>query len=690
VFHSILIANRGEIAVRIIKTCQKLGIKAVAVFSEIDVRSRHVREADKAVFIGGAHSSDSYLNAERLVSVALEHGCNAVHPGYGFLSENAQFAEMVTNAGLVFIGPSASAIAILGDKVASKALALDAGIPVVPGHHEPLRNIGEAHALAETIGWPILLKPAAGGGGRGMRVVKTRDELASALAACREETRKAFADDRIFMERYLLNPRHIEIQIMADNVGNVIHLGERECSIQRRYQKIIEETPSVAVNAELRHEMGRVACDLARAARYANAGTVEFILDQDSSFYFLEMNTRLQVEHPITEMVTGLDLVELQIRVAAGEPLPLKQEQVAFSGWAIEARICAEDPQRDFVPTTGMVTRYALPRGKNIRVDSGIEAGSAISIYYDSLLAKVVAWGADREEARETLVKALNGYHIEGLNTNVDFVNAVINHPAFVRGDLSTHFIEDHFSRATADPEPNPEHLRYMAIACSLVYHTRQSLVKESLKPMRPLVGGAQTFKESHDYVVKVGNHVLDISLKGNPLNRRWKIHADGHEYEVMTPEFEYYRRRLALKINGHSHMFRLQYDDNHIKAFFRGIVRLFEIYTPAEWKLAHYMLRHREEAAENVLRCPMPGLVIAVNVRKGDYVRKGQGLIHLESMKMESSVASPCEGTVEEVLVSSGQTVDTDQILVVFATSTRVADPSSEQGRAAGHGTLE
>lgn len=683
-FQSILIANRGEIAVRIIKTCQKLGIKAVAVFSEIDGRSRHVREADEAVFIGGAHSSDSYLSAERIVSAALEHACNAVHPGYGFLSENAQFSEMVSKAGLVFIGPPPSAIAILGDKMASKALALDAGVPIVPGHHQPITDVDEAHALAETIGWPILLKPAAGGGGRGMRVVKTKDELASALAACRQETKKAFADDRIFMERYILNPRHIEIQIMSDNFGNVVHLGERECSIQRRYQKIIEETPSVAVGAELREEMGRVACNLARAARYANAGTVEFILDQDSSFYFLEMNTRLQVEHPITEMVTGLDLVELQIRVAAGEYLPLKQEQVAFRGWAIEARICAEDPQRDFVPTTGMVTRYALPRGKNLRVDSGIEAGSAISIYYDSLLSKVAAWGTDREEARETLIKALNGYHIEGLNTNVDFVNAVINHPAFVRGDLSTHFIEDHFSRAGADLEPNPEHLRYMAIACLLVYHTRQSLVRESLKPMRPIVGGTHTLKEYHDYVVKVGNYVLTMSLKGNPLNRRWKIHADGHEYEVITPEFEYYRRRLALKINGHSHMFRLQYDENHIKAFFRGTVRLFEIYTPVEWKLAHYMLRQREDATENVLRCPMPGLVTAVNVRKGDYVRKGQGLINMESMKMESSIASPCEGTVEEVLVSTGETVDTDQILVVFGTSSRVAEPSNEQDAAA------
>ncbi len=675
-FGSVLIANRGEIAVRIMKTCQKMGIKAVTIFSEIDVRSRHVQEADDAICIDDSRPADSYLNAERIVKTALSHGCEAIHPGYGFLSENAHFAEMVSKAGLTFIGPSASAMKLLGDKMESKALAVRAGVPVVPGHHEPILDIEEAYALAEAIGWPILLKPAAGGGGRGMRIVTTKDELASALTASRDETRKAFADDRIFMERYIENPRHIEIQIMADTFGNVIHLGERECSIQRRYQKIIEETPSVAVDETLRSKMTEVACNLAREAGYSNAGTVEFILGPDGAFYFLEMNARLQVEHPITEMVTNLDLVEMQIRIAAGEPLPLKQDQVAFKGWAIEARVCAEDPSRGFVPTTGMVTRYALPSGENIRVDSGIQAGSAITIYYDSLLAKVAAWGTDREHARTTLVKALNGYHIEGITTNVDFVNAVINHSAFVDGNLSTRFIDRHFSGSEFDREPNLEHLRYMTIASVLVYHFRQSLMKESLKSMRPLVGGRPALKELHDYIVSVGNHVFPVNLGGDPQNHNWNVTVDGHEYDVITPEFEYYRRRLVLKINGSSHMFRLQYDENHIKAFFCGIVRLFEIYTPAEWKLAPYMLRDREEITENVLKCPMPGLVTAVNVKEGDYVRKGQELIRLESMKMESSVASPCEGTVERIMVSPGQTVDTDEVLILFGS------PASSAGR--------
>ena len=669
-FKKILIANRGEIALRIIRTCKRMGIGTVAVYSEVDLRSSFVQEADEATCIGPAPSQESYLVKDRIIETALAYGCQAIHPGYGFLSENSEFAWMVADKGLAFIGPSAEAIATLGDKVASKAVAIHAGVPVVPGHHEVIKDAAEALAIAENIGFPLLLKPAAGGGGRGMRIVTSKEEVAPALAACREETRKSFADDRIFMERYISRPRHIEIQIMADRHGNVIHLGERECSIQRRYQKVIEETPSPAVDDELRERMGSVACALALEAGYTNAGTVEFILDKEKNFYFLEMNTRLQVEHPVTEMVTSLDLVELQIRVAAGEPLPLKQEDVKMTGWAIEARICAEDPARGFLPTTGIVTRYAVPLGKNVRVDSGIDAGSAITIYYDSLLAKVIAFGADREEARITLVRALNGYHIEGLMTNVDFANAIVDHPAFAAGDLSTDFIDEHFSGGQSKTAPDPEKIRYMTIGAVLIYHTRQSLVRESLKPMAAHVGGPPARLKSHHYVVKVEDDVFQVELERDQEKQLWTARVNNHSYEVITPEFEYYRRRLKLKINGTYQMFRFQYSDNHIQGFFCGIVRMLEVYTPNEWSLTHYMPKEKKAVQENILKCPMPGIVVAVCVNEGAYVRRGDELIRMESMKMESAIASPVDAQVEKILVQSGQTVETDETLMTFKLS--------------------
>lgn len=666
-FEKILIANRGEIAVRIIGTCQKMGIASVAVYSEADARAPYVAMADEAIAIGPPLARESYLNGDRIIQAALTSGSQAVHPGYGFLSENAGFAQAVSQAGLTFIGPPSGAMSLLGDKVAAKALAVKTGVPVVPGHHEPVADPDQARAIAAAIGYPVLLKPAAGGGGRGMRIVHQPEGLEAALIAGREETRKAFADDRFFIEKFIIKPRHIEIQLLADSHGQVIYLGERECSIQRRYQKVIEETPSPVVDPALRREMGQMACGLAKAAGYQSAGTAEFIVDQDKRFYFLEMNTRLQVEHPVTELVTGLDLVELQIRIAAGQPLALTQEQIHFNGWAIEARVCAEDPDRGFLPTTGIITRYAVPRGQNIRLDSGIESGSAITIYYDSLLAKVAAWGQNREEARQTLIRALNGYHIEGLNTNVDFVNAVVNHPAFSAGDLSTGFIEQHFNGGRSIRPPDPETLHYMAIAAVLVYHTRQYLVQESLKPMSPLVGGNPAAKEFHEYVVRTDESVFNLKLKGHRTSRRWEVHLDGQVHEVLTPEFEYYRRRLVLKINGRSYMFRLQYDENHIKAYLGGLVRLLEIYTPKEWRLAGYMLRGRKEVQENVLKCPMPGLVTLVCVSEGEHVRKGQELVRMESMKMESGIASPRDALVDKILVQPGHTVDTGDTLLQF-----------------------
>ena len=666
-FNKILIANRGEIAVRIIRTCNRLGIKSVVVYSEVDFRAPYVQAADESCLIGPAKAQDSFLNPEKIIRAAFAHGCEAIHPGYGFLSENASFARLAEEEGLVFIGPPPEAIALLGDKVASKALAVKTGVPVVPGRETPVETLEEAQAACEEIGFPVLLKPAAGGGGRGMRIVMNRDELPSALDACRNETLKSFGDDRVFVERFVVRPRHIEIQIMGDRFGNVIHLGERECSIQRRYQKVIEETPSVALDGELHEKMGTTACDLAKAAGYTGAGTVEFILDGQKNYYFLEMNTRLQVEHPVTEMVTGLDLVELQIRVAAGEPLALTQDQVTVNGWAIEARICAEDPARGFLPTTGMITRYAQPQGKNVRVDSGIDAGSAVTIHYDSLLAKVAAWGADREDARKTLIRALNGYHIEGVITNVDFANSVLAHPAFVSGALSTDFIEEHYVDGQSRIAPSKENLNYMAIAALLVYHTRRSQVRDSLKPMITCVGGLDSFCVALEYVVRANQDIFRISLNTSEDPRTWNINVNGKTYRTVAPDFEYYRRRLKLQIDGVSHMFRLQYQENHIRAFFSGIVRTFEIYTPLEWSVAHFMLSDVRTSQENALRCPMPGLITAVSVQEGAIVRKGQELIRMESMKMESSVASPRDGEIDKIMIRPGQAVETDEALITF-----------------------
>ncbi len=615
-FDKILIANRGEITVRIIRSCQRLGIGAVAVYSDADRRSRHVQQADEAVHIGAAPARASYLDAEKIVAVARSTGCQAVHPGYGFLSENADFARRVTEAGLVFIGPPAEAIALMGDKIASKELAGQAGVPVIPGHAGELADEAEARAAAEAVGYPVLLKPAAGGGGKGMRIVRKPEELASALAASRQETRKAFGDSRIFIERYIEEPRHVEIQIMADAFGQVVHLGERECSIQRRYQKIIEESPSPAVSEALRQRMGKAACDLARQAGYINAGTVEFVLDAGGDFYFLEMNTRLQVEHPVTEAVIGLDLVELQIRVAAGERLPLDQESMAPKGWAMEARICAEDPDRGFIPSTGMITRYAEPKGNAIRVDSGIQTGSSIGVYYDSLLAKVICHGRDRDDARLRLIEALNGYHIEGVVTNTDFVNSILCHPEFAAGKLTTGFIERYFDGGQPKHSPDKRSFELAALTAALIYHVRMVAVQESLRPMAPRIGGEKVAAWEHRYFVRAAQDVLEVRLEGPAHGRRWTIRIGPHAYAVTTPEFEFYRRRLKLVIDDQVHRFRVRLEQSFIYVAFSGITRVFEIYTPKEWALIPYMPDRVAAPAENVLVCPMPGLVVGVAVQ--------------------------------------------------------------------------
>jgi len=674
-FEKILIANRGEIAIRIIRTCNRLGINTVAVYSSADSRSLHRHMADEAVYIGEPQSQQSYLNIDKIIKAAKDTGCQAVHPGYGFLSEKADFAKAVEEAGLVFIGPPVTVVDVMGDKITSKELAKNAGVPVIPGHIEAIRDEEEAIAVAAEVGYPVLLKPAAGGGGKGMRIVRAPEEMKDAPAASRKETQKAFNDTRVFVERYIEQPRHIEIQILADSQGHVVHLGERECSIQRRYQKVIEESPSPAVSADLRERMGRAACELARTAKYVNAGTVEFVMDAQHNFYFLEMNTRLQVEHPVTEMVTGLDLVELQLRIASGEPLPFDQNGVTFHGWAIEARICAEDPTRGFIPSTGMITRYASPRGKGIRVDSGVNIGGKIDVYYDSMLAKLICHGKTREDARRALIEALNGYHIEGVSTNIDFVTSVLCLPEFAEGALSTGFIDQHFDGGVSKRSPSLQYLQLLALAATLIYHTRTVAVRESLLHMVSDIGGKRDLGRTHQYKVRSQGELFEVTLEGTPVSGEMcTIRVDGSTHRVEIPTFEFFRRRLKLNINGQAYRFRIRFEESFIFMSFNGISRLFEVYTPKEWELMRFMPEKADKSPNNILLCPMPGLVVDVLAQKGERVFRGQNLVILESMKMESGVASPVDGVIAEVLVNKGQAVEADQTLIKFEVEEKVA----------------
>ncbi len=664
----ILIANRGEIACRIIRACKKLQIATVAVYSDADKNSLHKQLADEAVYIGKAAVVDSYLHAGKIIEAALSTGCQAIHPGYGFLSENAAFARQITSSGLIFIGPPAEIIALMGDKIAAKELAISAGLPVIPGHMEALANEDEALAVAQSIGFPVLFKPAAGGGGKGMRVVKAAGDVEAAFGACRQETRKAFGDARIFVERYIESPRHIEVQILADAHGNIVHLGERECSIQRRHQKIIEESPSPVLSDAQRSAICKAACDLASKAGYVNAGTVEFIYDHNGAFYFLEMNTRLQVEHPVTEAVTGLDLVEQQIRIASLEPLSFSQDDIIRTSWAMEARICAEDPQRAFLPATGMITRYAEPRGETVRVDSGIQMGSKIGIHYDSLLAKVIARGKTRDEARALLMEALNGYHIEGVVTNLDFVNSILCQPAFIRGELSTNFLEDHYDGAASKYPPDPEALSLTALAATLIYHVRTIAVRKSIHPPDTDFGTSRPRPNTSRYKVKSEDDVFDIRLTGTLKDNHWIFSVNGRNYDVEAPPFELYRRRLKLDIDGRTRRFRIVVEPPCLRVAFNGMTRLFDVLTPREYFLMHFMPCRTAKIPDNQLICPMPGMVVDVLVGAGERVYRGQNLILLESMKLESGVPSPIDATVSDIRVKPGQTVEAGSILMTFS----------------------
>ncbi|WP_405193855.1 acetyl-CoA carboxylase biotin carboxylase subunit [Streptomyces anulatus] len=639
-FDTVLVANRGEIAVRVIRTLREQGVRSVAVFSDADADARHVREADTAVRIGPPAASESYLSVPALLEAARRTGARAVHPGYGFLAENAEFAQACADAGLVFIGPPASAISLMGDKIRAKETVAAYGVPVVPGSSGSGLTDAQLEAAAQEIGMPVLLKPSAGGGGKGMRLVRDAAVLAEEIAAARREARASFGDDTLLVERWIDRPRHIEIQVLADTHGNVIHLGERECSLQRRHQKIIEEAPSVFLDEETRAAMGEAAVRAARSCGYAGAGTVEFIVpgDDPASYYFMEMNTRLQVEHPVTELVTGLDLVEWQLRVASGEQLPYTQQDITLTGWAIEARVCAEDPSRGFLPSGGTVLALREPQGGGVRTDSGLSEGVPVGSLYDPMLSKVIAYGPDRASALRKLRAALADTVILGVPTNAGFLRRLLAHPDVVSGDLDTGLVEREAEGLVPDGVPDE------------VYAAAAAVRRDALVP-RPDAGGW-----TDPFSVPSGWRTGGVPA---PLTFPLRVAgADPVTYgapasATVTPD------RVTVELDGEVGHFHRSGD---------WLGRDGDTWHVQDHDPVEASLSGAGRSGADTLAAPMPGTVTVVKVAVGDEVEAGQSLLVVEAMKMEHVISAPHAGTVTELDVTAGATVAMDQILAVVA----------------------
>lgn len=643
-FTTVLVANRGEIAVRVIRTLRGLGIRSVAVFSDADADARHVREADTAVRIGPAAASESYLRPERIVEAALRTGAQAVHPGYGFLAENAAFAQACADAGLVFIGPPAEAISLMGDKIRAKETVQAAGVPVVPGSSGSGLTDSQLADAAREIGMPVLLKPSAGGGGKGMRLVRDEALLGDEIAAARREARASFGDDTLLVERWIDRPRHIEIQVLADGHGNVIHLGERECSLQRRHQKIIEEAPSVLLDEATRAAMGEAAVQAARSCGYAGAGTVEFIVPgkDPSSYYFMEMNTRLQVEHPVTELVAsigpaaaggGIDLVEWQLRVAAGERLPYEQKDITLTGHAIEARICAEDPSRGFLPSGGTVLSLREPQGDGVRTDSGLSEGTEVGSLYDPMLSKVIAYGPDRATALRKLRAALADTVTLGVPTNAGFLRRLLAHPAVVAGELDTGLVEREADSLVPDGVPDE------------VYAAAAAVRLDALRPA-PVDGWTDPFSVPSGW-----------RMGGEPAPLAHWLKVPGNEPVRASGSGRVERDRVTVELDGVTHTF-------HRAGSWLG--RDGDSWHVTDHDPVEAALSGKVHGGADTLAAPMPGTVTVVKVAVGDEVDAGQSLLVVEAMKMEHVISAPHAGTVTELDVTPGSTVAMDQVLAV------------------------
>ena len=655
----ILVANRGEIACRVFSTAKRMGIATVAVYSDADADALHVQMADEAVCIGPAASAQSYLVIDKIIQACKDTGADAVHPGYGFLSENSQFRDALDDAGIIFIGPGKKAIESMGDKITSKLIAEKAGVSCIPGYTDVVRDADHAVEISNGIGYPVMLKASAGGGGKGMRVAWDEADCRDGFERATNEARSSFGDTRIFIEKYIQQPRHIEIQIMADGRGNVIYLGERECSIQRRHQKVIEEAPSPFLNEATRQKMGEQSCALARAVDYQSAGTVEFIADADMNFYFLEMNTRLQVEHPVTELVTGQDLVEMMIRVAAGEKLALAQHDVSLTGWAMESRVYAEDPFRNFMPSIGRLSGYREPQGEGVRVDSGVYEGGEVSMHYDPMISKLITYGDDRGQAIDRMVDALDAYYIRGVNHNISFLNALMVHPRFVAGELTTNFIAEEFAdgfNADLVPQNNPHIAVVVAAAVHQEYRERSSQISGQ--------------SEGHEYQVP-DNWVVITGAEETPVSMTltlsgFLVSIGNEDYSVVT-DWALGEPLFEAEINGQQVTVQVERSGSGYRLFYRGAEINALVLSPKAAELNKLMLEKAPVDLSRFLLSPMPGLLVKLAVKEGDQVKAGEELAVVEAMKMENSLRAINNGIVAKISAEAGDSLMVDQAILEF-----------------------
>ena len=667
-FKRILIANRGEIACRIIKTARKLGIETVAVYSEADRDALHVAMADSAIAIGPPPASESYLVIEKIVAACKQSGAEAVHPGYGFLSEREAFPKALSAAGIVFIGPNPKAIAAMGDKIESKKAAAAAKVSTVPGNLGVIENEVEAIRVAEEIGYPVMIKASAGGGGKGMRIARSKAEVAEGFARARSEAKSSFGDERVFIEKFITDPRHVEIQVLGDKHGNVIHLGERECSIQRRNQKIIEEAPSPLLDAATRKKMGEQAVALAKAVGYDSAGTVEFVAGQDKSFFFLEMNTRLQVEHPVTELVTGIDLVEQMIRIAAGEKLAVKQSDVKFDGWAVESRVYAEDPYRNFLPSTGRLTRYRPPKeqtanGVTVRNDTGVYEGGEISLYYDPMIAKLVTHAPSRAAAIAAQSDALDAFVIDGIRHNVPFLAALMAHPRWQAGKLSTGFIAEEFPGGFHTTAPQGETAKVLAAVAAAIDH----VLGERKRRISGQLGGKTVTRES-ERAVWLGEEEIRLTVKRENGVIEVRFHDSKARVSRVVSDWKSGAPVWSGTVDGHPATVQVRAIPNGFALSYRGVETRAYVYTEREAGYARLMpVRKAGDTGKQVV-CPMPGLVVSIAVKEGQEVKAGETVAVVEAMKMENVLRAEIDGTVKKINAKPGDSLAVDAVILEFA----------------------
>jgi len=659
----ILVANRGEIACRVFKTAKKMNIKTVAVFSDADENALHVSMADEAVYIGASSASESYLSIDKIISACKKTGANAVHPGYGFLSERAEFCERLAAENIIFIGPPVNAIEAMGDKITSKKIAQEANVSTVPGHMDLIDDAKHAVTISNKIGYPVMIKASAGGGGKGMRIAWNDEEAIEGFARSKSEAASSFGDDRIFIEKFVVEPRHIEIQVLADQHGNCVYLGERECSIQRRNQKVIEEAPSPFLDEKTRVAMGEQSCALAQAVGYTSAGTVEFIVDKEKNFYFLEMNTRLQVEHPVTELITGIDLVEQMIRVANGENLNVKQNSIKLNGWAMESRLYAEDPYRNFLPSIGRLTRYRPPTESVtkecvIRNDTGVFEGGEISMFYDPMIAKLCTWSTNRSKAISAMENALDRFEIEGIGHNLPFLSAVMGHTRFKSGNITTAFIDEEYPDGFEGVNPSDDILEVLSVTALII--TRMKMQRISARD--------STFDNpvprEDNLVTRIARKNTNVTI--SDVKDGYKISFEKKSFEASI-KYELGGTLAELSINGNQHAVKVTPVIGGYLLRLRGVEQVVKVMNSRIAELSDLMPDKLPADTSKFLLCPMPGLMVSIMVSEGDIIEEGQSLAMVEAMKMENVLRAEKPGKVSKISVAEGDSLAVDEIIMEF-----------------------